>query len=187
MLYTIRSYFFVSDKITNIAKHNLTNCTMDIALAVIGAVLMVLSIVGCIAPVLPSVPLAYIGIIILQISDYGDFSTSFLVIWAVLTVLLTALSYVIPTLGTKKLGGSKYGERGCFAGTVIGVFFGPLGIIIGPFIGAVAGELLGGKEFEAALKSGLGSFLGFIASTFINLLACVALSFFYFAELFGKL
>ena len=42
-------------------------------------------------------------------------------------------------------------------------------------------------EFEAALKSGLGSFLGFIASTFINLLACVALSFFYFAELFGKL
>ncbi len=187
MLYTIRSYFFVSDKITNIAKHNLTNCTMDIALAVIGAVLMVLSIVGCIAPVLPSVPLAYIGIIVLQISDYGDFSTSFLVIWAVLTVLLTALSYVIPALGTKKLGGSKYGERGCFAGTVIGVFFGPLGIIIGPFIGAVAGELLGGKEFEAALKSGLGSFLGFIASTFINLLACVALSFFYFAELFGKL
>ena len=68
MLYTIRSYFFVSDKITNIAKHNLTNCTMDIALAVIGAVLMVLSIVGCIAPVLPSVPLAYIGIIVLQIS-----------------------------------------------------------------------------------------------------------------------
>ena len=105
MLYTIQSYFFVSDKITNIAKHNLTNCTMDIALAVIGAVLMVLSIVGCIAPVLPSVPLAYIGIIILQISAYGDFSTSFLVIWAVLTVLLTALSYVIPALGTKKLGG----------------------------------------------------------------------------------
>ena len=80
---------------------------MDIALAIIGAVLMVLSIVGCIAPVLPSVPLAYIGIIVLQISAYGDFSTSFLVIWAILTVLITVLNYIIPALGTKKLGGSK--------------------------------------------------------------------------------
>ena len=160
---------------------------MDIALAIIGAILMVLSIVGCIAPVLPSVPLAYIGIIVLQISAYGDFSTSFLVIWAILTVLITVLNYIIPALGTKKLGGSKFGERGCFVGTIIGVFFGPFGIIIGPFAGAVVGELLAGKEFEAALKSGLGSFLGFITSTFINLIACVALSFFYFAELFGKL
>ncbi|MBO7337885.1 MAG: DUF456 domain-containing protein [Paludibacteraceae bacterium] len=160
---------------------------MDIALAVIGAILMVLSIVGCIAPVLPSVPLAYVGLIVLQISAYGNFSTSFLVIWAVVTVLITILNYIIPALGAKKLGGSKYGERGCFIGTIIGVFFGPLGIIIGPFVGAVVGELLAGKDIEGALKSGLGSFLGFIASTFINLLACVAMSIFYFTEMFGNM
>jgi hypothetical protein len=77
------------------------------------------------------------------------------------------LDYIIPALGTKKFGGSKYGIIGTTVGLLIGlIFLGPFGIIIGPFIGAFTGELIHDNEnSNRALKAAFGSFIGFLFST----------------------
>ena len=77
----------------------------------------------------------------------------------------TDLDYISPVLGTKYAGGSKGGNRGCMIGTVAGLFvFPPWGILIGPFVGAVIGELISGKQSVDAVQAGFGAFLGFLFS-----------------------
>jgi uncharacterized protein YqgC (DUF456 family) len=77
------------------------------------------------------------------------------------------LDYIIPALGTKKFGGSKYGIIGTTVGLVVGlIFLGPFGIIIGPFVGAFIGELIYDNEnSNRAFKAAIGSFIGFLFST----------------------
>ena len=85
----------------------------------------------------------------------------------------TGLVYLTPLIGTKYSGGSKWGNRGCIAGPVIGIFlFPPWGIIFGPLVGAVIGELLGGKLTHEALKAGLGAFVGFLLGVILKVSLC---------------
>lgn len=70
-------------------------------------------------------------------------------------------------------------------GTFAGLFFGPLGIIAGPFIGAVIGELLSVKSIEDAIKSGIGSFVGFIAGTGMKLLLSMVILFYFILGIIG--
>jgi uncharacterized protein YqgC (DUF456 family) len=85
----------------------------------------------------------------------------------VIAVVVYILDYIIPALGTKKFGGSKYGIIGTTVGLLVGlIFLGPLGIIIGPFIGAFIGELIHDNEnSNRALKAAFGSLIGFLFST----------------------
>ena len=145
---------------------------VDFILIGFGILLMIAGILGCILPVIPGPPLSYVGLLMLHFTERYHFSTKFLIIWAGITVIVYALDFVIPVWGTKKFGGSKRGVWGSVIGLVVGMFFfPPFGIIIGPFAGAVIGELTSGKDSGASLKSGFGSFLGFIAGTIIKLIA----------------
>ena len=145
---------------------------MDIVLVILAAVFLFVGMLGCILPMLPGPPLAYAGMLLLHLTDRVQFTTTQLLVWLLLVVATVVLDYVTPLLGSKYSGGSKWGERGCMIGTVIGLFFAPWGIIIGPFVGAVVGELLGDKELSQALKSGFGSFLGFLFGTVLKLGVC---------------
>jgi uncharacterized protein YqgC (DUF456 family) len=81
-----------------------------------------------------------------------------------------ALDYIIPAWGTKKFGGSRFGVWGSIIGLFAGLlFFPPFGIIVGPFAGAVIGELVAGQNTESALRSGFGSFAGLLLGTLIKL------------------
>ena len=134
--------------------------------------LLLTGLAGCVLPVLPGVPLAYGGMLLLHITDRVQFTTTQLLVWLGIVVIIQVLDYFIPLLGTKYTGGTKWGTRGCLVGTIIGLFFMPWGIILGPFIGAVVGELLGGRETAQALKSGLGSVLGFLLGTVLKCVVC---------------
>lgn len=133
--------------------------------------LCVLGIIGCVVPILPGPWLAYLGILVPFIK--GGIVPAWQ-IWSglILCVIVTILDYIVPILGTKKFNGSKYGIWGCTIGTIIGLFFLPIGIIAGPFIGAVIGELYAGKKSDEALRAGLGSFFGFLAGTLIKVIVC---------------
>lgn len=145
---------------------------MDIVLVILAAVFLFVGMLGCILPMLPGPPLAYAGMLLLHLTDKVQFTTGQLLVWLLVVVATVVLDYVTPLLGSKYSGGSKWGERGCIIGTVVGLFFAPWGIIIGPFVGAVVGELLGDKELLQALKSGFGSFLGFLFGTVLKMGVC---------------
>ena len=78
----------------------------------------------------------------------------------------------MPAFGAKKFNCSKWGVFGCIVGTLIGIFFAPWGILVGPFTGAVVGELIAGKKFSSSLKGGFGALLGFIFGVALKLVYC---------------
>jgi uncharacterized protein YqgC (DUF456 family) len=145
---------------------------MDIFLLVIAALLILVGIIGCIVPGLPGVPLAYAGLWIAQAAERIDFSWQMLLVWGIVTIVVSILDYIVPAWGTKQFGGTKYGVWGSTIGVFAGLFFGALGVIIGPLVGAILGELIGGKEINEALKAGWGSFIGLLFGTIIKLVCC---------------
>lgn len=157
---------------------------MDVLLIVLGSFFIISGILGCVLPIIPGPPLSYIGLLLLHFTERYQFSSKFLIIWAIITVVVYTLDYLIPAWGTKKFGGSKRGVWGSIIGLVIGLFFfPPFGIIIGPFLGAVIGELTAGKESEVALKSGFGSFMGFLAGTLLKLITSGMMTWYFVKEL----
>ena len=143
---------------------------MDILLLILSIILLITGIVGSILPVLPGPPLAFAALIVLHFTKYAHFNTALLVTLGLITMIITVLDYFIPAWSTKKFGGSGYGSRGAIAGMIVGLLFGPIGLIIGPFIGAYLGELLGGQNSQFALKSAIGSFIGFLLGTGLKLI-----------------
>lgn len=172
---------------------------MDILLIVLGAICLLLGLIGCVAPVLPGVPLSYLGLLLLHWTDRVQFSWQFLVVWGVVVVVIQILDYFIPAWGTKKFGGTKYGVWGSTIGLFVGLFMGPLGIVIGPFIGAVLGELIyfnrhpqttlseteqnKNSNFNRALRAGFGSFIGLLTGTLIKVICCGVMIAYFVKEL----
>lgn len=145
---------------------------MDIFLLIVAFLCILIGVVGCIIPGLPGVPVAYVGLWIAQAADRVDFSWKVLVVWGVVTIVVSILDYVVPAWGTKRYGGSKFGVWGSMIGVLVGLAFGVVGVIIGPLVGAIIGELIGGKELTQALRAGWGSFVGFLFGTIIKLICC---------------
>lgn len=145
---------------------------MEIFLLILAFLCMVIGIVGCIIPGLPGVPVAYVGLWIAQATDKISFSWLMLLIWGIVTVVISILDYVVPAWGTKKYGGTKYGVWGSTIGVFVGLFFGAVGVILGPLVGAIIGELISGKQFNEALRAGWGSFIGILAGTVLKLICC---------------
>jgi uncharacterized protein len=155
----------------------------DILLVIIGIIIMVLGIIGCLVPVLPGPPLSFLGLLLLHFTKFGHFTKWTLIIFAAIAVVVSVLDYLVPIWGTKKFGGSKYGTRGAAVGLIIGLFLGPLGIIIGPLIGAVTGEMIFRDDFNYALKAGFGSLLGFLTGIGLKLAASFIMTFYFFRAL----
>ncbi len=158
---------------------------MDYVWIISGGVLLLAGIIGCFLPVLPGPPLAYFGLLIQQLKSSSPFSTKFLIVFLLITIGITLLDYIIPVYGTKKFGGSKYGVWGSTLGLLIGLFFGPIGIIAGPFIGALIGELLAASDPALAFKAATGSFIGFLAGTFLKLVVCFVMVWYWVTSWLG--
>ena len=140
---------------------------------------MIGGLLGSVLPVLPGLPLSYIGLLLLHFTSIVQFSPAFLIVWLLIIIAIQVLDYFIPIWGTKFFGGSKYGTWGSTIGVIAGLFFAPWGIILGPFLGAVIGELIYGKSFTPALKAGLGSFIGFLTGTLAKIIIGLVLIFFF--------
>ncbi len=159
--------------------------TGDIIITVIGSLLVIVGIVGSVLPVLPGQVFSWVALLLLRFTSEPSFTTRFLVIWALITAGVTFLDYVVPMWGTKKFGGTKAGVWGAGIGVIAGIFlFPPVGLIVGPFLGAVTGELINGAKGNDALKAGLGSFLGFVAGTLMKLVISVIMGYYFVVNAF---
>jgi len=157
---------------------------IDIFLLVLGFCFLIGGWLGCILPVMPGPPLSYIALLLLQFTRFADFSGKFLLITAAVMVIVTVIDFVLPVWGTRKWGGSRAGTVGAILGLLVGLFFAPVGIILGPFAGAVLCELIAGRETNAALRSGFGSFVGFILGTVMKITVCAVFTYYYMKEFF---
>lgn len=150
---------------------------MEYFILIISLLFILAGIAGSLLPGLPGPPLSWIGLLILYTTAGIDFNYWILGITFVLTLIIVILDYVIPAQGTKRFGGSKYGIWGTNIGLVVGIFAPiPLGFIIGPFVGALIGELIyDSSDSKRAWKAATGSFIGFLASTFVKFVFCMVL------------
>lgn len=148
---------------------------MDILLFVIGLILMIIGILGSFLPVLPGISLSWLGICMLYFTKVIPINYWILGITLAIAILFSIANYIIPAKGTQKFGGSKAGIWGTYIGLVVGLFVPiPFGFIIGPFLGALIGELaFDSKNMKQALKAATGSSLGILASSFIHFMLCI--------------
>jgi uncharacterized protein YqgC (DUF456 family) len=156
---------------------------MDYVLLILAIILIVVGILGCILPIIPGPPLSFGGLLLIHFTKFAEYTTNFLVFFAVLAVLVTLLDYFVPIWGTRRFGGTKYGSWGATIGVVLGLFlFPPLGIILLPFVGAVVGETIKGSDFNASLRAGFGSFLGFLLGTGLKLITSLIMAYYFVKE-----
>ncbi|POS02638.1 hypothetical protein Q361_103153 [Flavobacterium croceum DSM 17960] len=148
---------------------------MDTILLTLGFILCIVGIVGSFLPVLPGPVASWVGLLLLYLTDKVQNNYWVLGATLIVTITISILDYVIPAQGTKKFGGSKYGIWGTNIGLVVGLFIPPFGFILGPFVGAFVGELLyNSNDKKGALKAAIGSFIGFIVSTFMKVIVCLS-------------
>ncbi len=147
---------------------------MDILLVFAASIFIVLGIIGSFLPVLPGPLTSWVGLLILHLTDAIPMNWTFLIITLVFAIFIWFLDYIIPAIGTKRFGGSKYGMIGTSLGLIVGLLSPiPFGIIIGPFVGALIGEMINKSDSKTALKAAFGSFLGFLTSTFIKFIIAI--------------
>ncbi|MBR4338087.1 MAG: DUF456 domain-containing protein [Bacteroidaceae bacterium] len=145
---------------------------MTTTFCIIAAILALVGLVGSVVPVLPGPTLSWIGWLLLFLVPGGSgISLTSVIVWGVVLLVVSLLDYFGSTWMTSKVGGSKWGTRGCFIGMLIGLFcFPPAGLIVGPFVGAFVGELIGNAEMGKALRVAIASFLGFLLTTGLKLI-----------------
>ena len=162
---------------------------MNTVLIIVAILLALIGIAGSIIPGLPGPPFSWAALLVLNFTTAADHNATYLVITAAVAVVITLLDYVVPSLSTKKHGGSKAGVWGCNIGlviSIIGLPFGPtglIGVIFWPFVGALVGELLNGKQSREAVRAAWGAFLGFLTGTGLKLAYGIFAAFFIVRDL----
>lgn len=164
---------------------------MEYLLVILGVVCIIVGVIGSILPGLPGPPLSYLGLLLLHWTRFAQFSFKMLAVWAVIVIIVAVLDYIVPIWGTKKFGGTSAGVRGSTIGLIIGVIllpmlgiilgpFGLFGILGGPFVGAWIGERYAGQDSDKAMRAAVGSFIGFLAGTFMKIVVSVVIAVFFF-------
>lgn len=152
---------------------------MEIFLSIIALLCGIIGIIGSIMPILPGVALSYIGMLCAYFTSASTITTPMLWVWGIVTVAVCVMDYILPAYFSKMFGASKAGMTGATLGVFAGIFLGPIGIIFGPFAGAVLGEMLNqNRTLGEAIKVGFGSFLSFLVGTGIKLMVATIVTYY---------
>jgi uncharacterized protein YqgC (DUF456 family) len=136
---------------------------------VLAILLVVLGLVGVIMPAVPGTILIFAGLLLAAWSDgFVRVGVPTLVLLGVLTVASYFVDIATMALGMKRLGTTRRAMAGAALGTLAGLFFGLPGIIIGPFAGAMLGELTADSNWRGAGKAGLAAWIGFLIGTMVK-------------------
>ena len=145
---------------------------MDIAYEWIGWILIAIGVVGCFLPVLPGPPIAYAALFLaLARGDHSSPGVSAFVVAGLVTAAVLVLDWIVPALGARKFNCSRVGMLGCFIGTIVGLFFLPIGVVAGPFIGALAG---------------FGALLGYVCGVVLKVACCGFIAYRFWTAVHGS-
>ena len=155
-----------------------------IILAILAIAAAVIGVIGSIVPGLPGPPVSWVGLLLAFFAKGTDASgepmtLAFLLIWLAVMIVVSVLDWIVPAYFTRVTGGHKSASIGAIAGLIAGMFFTPVGMILGSLIGAFVAEFyIEDSGAWTSFKSSLGAFLGFIFGTGIKLVSS-ALVFYY--------
>jgi len=137
--------------------------------------LVLVGIAGTILPALPGLPLVFAGMLLAAwAGDFQQVGVPMLVVLGLLTVFSLAVDFWATALGAKRVGASKLAIIGAMVGTFAGLFLGPIGLLLGPFAGAIGGELIHRRSLQKhdlgqAAKVGIGTWFGILFGTILKL------------------
>ena len=142
----------------------------------LAAVLIVIGIIGTVLPILPGVPIVFGGMLLAAWADhFAHVGTFTLIVLGVMAALALLIDLIAGMLGAKRVGASRYAVIGATLGTLVGIFFGLPGLLLGPFVGALLGELAAGGTLRTATGVGVGAWLGFLVGAIAKLGICFAM------------
>lgn len=154
----------------------------------LAAAMVIVGLAGIVLPALPGLPLVFCGMLLAAWADgFERVQWWWLAIIGVLTLLSMAIDFWATAIGASRVGASRKAVAGAVVGTFVGLFFGPLGLFAGPFVGAMLGELWHGRRLDAgrfgqAGKVGFGTWMGIVFGIVLKLaLACTMLALFAWA------
>ena len=132
----------------------------------LAGLLIIAGLVGTVVPALPGAPLVFAGLFFgAWIGDFETVGWVTIGILAALAALAWAIDFVAAALGARYVGAGPRAFWGATVGALVGMFFGLPGLVLGPFIGAVLGELSGGQGLAWSGRAGVGAWLGIVVAT----------------------
>lgn len=156
---------------------------LTVILILLVIVLAIAGLMGAVLPAIPGPPLSFGALLIAYYACPGAISLTTLLVWLAVAILVTVFDYVAPILLTKWGGGSTYATWGATVGIIAGLLFMPVGLILGPLVGAFAGEMLHGAMHEGtqltkSLRVALFSFVSFLLTTGLKLVSCLVMAYY---------
>ncbi|WP_433851450.1 DUF456 domain-containing protein [Stenotrophomonas nitritireducens] len=145
-------------------------------LYLLAALLVIVGIAGVVLPALPGIPLVFAGLLVAAWTDgFARVGWLPLVVLGVLTAISIVVDVLSTTLGAQRLGASRLALVGSLVGTVAGLFFMPIGLFAGPFLGALLGEYVHSRQLGRATRIGIGTWLGIVLGVALKLGLAVAM------------
>lgn len=159
---------------------------MSIIGMIIAVLFFIAGVAGTLLPALPGAPLIWLGMFLYGlIVDFNNLPWTFFVGQGLAVALIFFVDYFAGAWGVNRYGGSKEAVWGSVLGGVLGIFLmGPFGLIFGPFIGAVAGELYLKKPLEKAFRVGVGTLIGFLGGVILKLAIEIVMIVWFFIAVF---
>ena len=159
---------------------------MDTFLAITAVVCGIVGILGAVLPILPGTIISFVGMFCAYFTSDSAITSGQMWLWGVISAIIILLDYILPGYFSKVFGGTKAGITGATIGVIVGLFLGHIGIIAGPFIGAVAGEMMSQQKqpLEKALVVGFGSLLSFFVGSGMKLIAGGFMMYYIWCDIF---
>ncbi|RDZ28291.1 DUF456 domain-containing protein [Lysobacter silvisoli] len=137
---------------------------------VLAGLLILVGIAGTVLPALPGLPLVFAGMVLAAwAGDFQQVGWIMLTVLGLLTLLSIGVDFLATAMGAKRVGASKLALVGAVVGTFAGLFFAPIGLLAGPFLGALVGELIHSRQLGQATKVGFGTWVGIVIGTVLKL------------------
>jgi uncharacterized protein len=144
--------------------------TIEVLWWVLALLLVGIGIAGSVLPALPGVPLVFAGLLLAAWAGGFEQVGAFpLVVLGLLTLLSFVIDLAATAMGAQRVGATKLAVAGAALGTFAGIFLGLPGLILGPFVGAVAGELISHGRVQQATRAGVATWMGLLFGTLAKL------------------
>lgn len=144
---------------------------------VVAVVVMLVGVVGTLIPAMPGLPVVFLAMLGYGLFDrFREITPGFLVVALLVVAATQVAEHYARAWGARRFGAGRPGAWGAVIGSVVGLFFMPLGLLLGPFLGALVFELFAGRSGGEAVKAGFGGLVGVLGSVVVNLIVALGLT-----------